>query len=116
MDKPAKAKDVLAKFPKNNKNTINKSAVVRKFWDEGLTSPVAIAAEAKKLGVNISPGYISLLTFIKRHKGPPKPRGKRRVAEPIVAKKAARGAKTTKTTKPAKSAKAVKKKKTARGK
>jgi hypothetical protein len=112
MDKPAKTKDVLAKFPKNNKNTINKSAVVRKFWDEGLTSPVAIAAEAKKLGVNISPGYISLLTFIKRHKGPPKPRGKRRVAEPIVVKKVAKTAKGAKTTK---SAKAVKKKKTARG-
>jgi hypothetical protein len=110
MDKPAKAKDILAKFPKNNKNTINKSAVVRKFWDEGLTSPVAIAAEAKKLGVSISPGYVSLLTFIKRHKGPPKPRGKRRVAEPIVVKKTAKGAKVTK------SAKALKKKKTARGK
>ena len=110
MDKPAKAKDILAKFPKNNKNTINKSAVVRKFWDEGLTSPVAIAAEAKKLGVNISPGYVSLLTFIKRHKGPPKPRGKRRVAEPIVVKKVTKGAKA------AKSSKAAKKKKTARGK
>ena len=96
MDKPTKSqKEVLAKFPKNNKNTVNKSAVVRKFWDEGLTSPVAIAAEAKKLGVNISPGYVSLLTFIKRHKGPPKPRGKRRVAEPIVPFKG-RGAKGAK--------------------
>ena len=76
----SKAKE-LAKFPKNNKNAVNKSAVVRKFWEDGLTSPVAISAEAKKLGVNISPGYVSLLTFIKRHKGPPKPRGKRRVAE-----------------------------------
>jgi hypothetical protein len=46
----------------------NKSAVIRHFQAKGIESPVVISREAKKLGVTISPGYVSLIKHAQNQK------------------------------------------------
>jgi hypothetical protein len=46
----------------------NKSAVIRHFQAKGIDSPVVISREAKKLGVTISPGYVSLIKHAQNQK------------------------------------------------
>jgi hypothetical protein len=42
----------------------SKWAIVRQFQAKGLDSPTEISAEAKKIGYDISPGYVSLLKVL----------------------------------------------------